>query len=265
MSHQVVLVSTRSSDSSLELCLDERIHNDDDGNRIDCCDTTESSSSDGLSDHEATAQSPHRESKSKSKTKTKTKSIKTPIRRTLFPQSSWESTESVPLSKTKNQQEDESEQREEEASATPNTLFQDEMDIVAYQEWPPQRKQAYHQKLRMINGHFYRIRYPVEKSPSSVCASLSVETVATKLGRSPVVVSFDDDHLIHVDPSDLASPVSLEGRIQTGRFPRPSEAECKTQDNDVDCDATAPNKNQSPVEWCFQAIKNTLREMTCSK
>ncbi len=189
------------------------------------------------------------------------------MRRRLFQQSSWKSTESVVETKKqekrsrKNEQDEE--QREEEA--VQNTLFQDEMDIVAYQEWPPQRRQAYNQQLCIINGHFYRIMYPVQKSPSSVCASLSVETVATKLGRSPVVVAFDDDNLVR-DPSTLASPVPLVGRIQTGKFPRAApEGETKTPDADSECSAIDAKKMQSPVESFFKAIETTFKHIACSK
>ena len=266
---QVVLVSTRSSDSSLELCLD----NDDDGARIDCCDTTESSSSADFSDQESTPQSPQRERETSTKSVTiSKKKVGTPLRRKLFQQSSWKSTESFVETKKPEKQkrfrigspktEQQEEQREEEV--VQNTLFQDEMDIVAYQEWPPQRRQAYKQQLRIINGHFYRITYPVQKSPSSVCASLSIETVATKLGRSPVVVSFDDDNLVR-DPSTLATPVPLAGRIQTGRFPRAPEGECKSQDADSECSAIEAKKPQSPIESFFKAIETTFRSMTCSK
>ena len=93
-------------------------------------------------------------------------------------------------------------------------LFRDQMDIVAYQEWPVQRRLEQKYKYFFHKGNYYRCQQPLQRSPSSVCAGFSVETVATKLGRSPVVVSFDDLDVVH-EPS-ISTPFSIKGRIQTG-------------------------------------------------
>ncbi|OEU14409.1 hypothetical protein FRACYDRAFT_240948 [Fragilariopsis cylindrus CCMP1102] len=55
-------------------------------------------------------------------------------------------------------------------------LFLNENDIVTYQEWLPERRNARARRRRgaVVAG----------------CFGLSVETIATKIGRSPIIVSF---------------------------------------------------------------------------
>jgi hypothetical protein len=140
-------------------------------------------------------------------------------------------------------------------------LFQDNMDIVAFQEWPLVRKR----------------RYFPHQSPSSVCG-LSVETIATKLGRSPVVVSFDTPSRERDNEVAIAAPVPIHGRIQTGIVrsakrngddepPRKGEylmtgnanvnhKKCMACSNSTDADHSA-------ADSILSAIESTLSHMMC--
>jgi len=117
--------------------------------------------------------------------------------------------------------------KEDDSSESGLMLFKDERDIVAFQEWPPQRRLRYF--------------HPLQQSPSSVCG-FSVETIATKLGRSPVVVSFDKDFPRAFEndensddqelPEGASNAVSIKGRIGTGRFPRAGEPPTRMDSED---------------------------------
>eukprot|EP00531_Pseudo-nitzschia_arenysensis_P018935 CAMPEP_0116140488 /NCGR_PEP_ID=MMETSP0329-20121206/13877_1 /TAXON_ID=697910 /ORGANISM="Pseudo-nitzschia arenysensis, Strain B593" /LENGTH=341 /DNA_ID=CAMNT_0003635611 /DNA_START=294 /DNA_END=1319 /DNA_ORIENTATION=- len=288
----------------------------DDASRMDCCDTTASSVS--MSDHEPASSPPSTVAKNKNKdyndnennennenNATRTCSHeRSSCRRRLFQkQSSWNSTRdsSKPKKSPKhfrlgshlnrlskhNDAPSVTDSSTSTAAAagelhsqTNKTLFQDDMDIVAFQEWPPQRRQPYQRRYRYhrnydsnnnsnsnssSNNNFHH-QYPLHMSPSSVCATFSVETIATKLGRSPVVVSFDDVDLIH--PHAPLAPISIAGRIPTGRFPgnndpnsfseSDQEDSCRSNSNSNNNGRTRTGCSDLVAESFFKAIRSTL-------
>lgn len=146
-------------------------------------------------------------------------------------------------------------------------LFKDERDIVAFQEWPPQRRLRYFHKIH--------------QSPSSVC-DFSVETIATKLGRSPVVVSFNKDFPHAFDENEdedlsegASNPVSIKGRIGTGRFPKAGEPPLRMDSEDLvemptelDRDMVFNHRHNSrdpdsKADSFLNVIESTLFHMMC--
>ena len=120
-------------------------------------------------------------------------------------------------------------------------------DIVAYQEWHPARRQP------------LSFRY----NPSSVCG-LSVETIATKVGRSPVVVSFDKSSPINIEgPAfPMADDLPLH-RVPTGRFPTHSGS--NLDDGVVDeAYSKSPNTEQGCSDYGLSVIESTLASMMCN-
>ena len=172
--------------------------------------------------------------------------------------------------------EDEDDEEKPESNATQETerLFQDQMDIVAFQEWPPQRRQPIqrYSRYRYRNHHSHNFhQYPLHSnnnnnnvssslsSSSPSVTSFSVETIATKLGRSPVVVSFDDvDHIYPPAPIPLA-PIELAGRIPTGRF-QPSFS---FSEEDSSYRSTT-NRPASCSDLMADSIFKTIRSMMCT-
>jgi hypothetical protein len=163
-------------------------------------------------------------------------------------------------------------EHEQNHEADDTRLFQDDnLDIVAVQEWPLVRRQH---------------RYFLHRSPSSVC-SLSVETIATKLGRSPVVVSFkkDDEQMANTDgiAITITAPTPIHGRIQTGRKARSDNGNGTGDDQEpsprkggeqhsmqgvANCNANRKNSSVtctgiSATDSFLSAIESTLSHMMC--
>jgi len=126
-------------------------------------------------------------------------------------------------------------------------------DIVAYQEWHPARRQP------------LSFRY----NPSSVCG-LSVETIATKVGRSPVVVSFDKSSPINIEgpafPMAEDDDVPLH-RVPTGRFATHSGSNLD-DDGVVDNEAYSKSPGTTTEQGCsdygLSVIESTLASMMCN-
>jgi len=157
-------------------------------------------------------------------------------------------------------------QHQQSYEADDTRLFQDDnLDIVAVQEWPLVRRQH---------------RYFPHRSPSSVCG-LSVETIATKLGRSPVVVSFKNDDEEIAAANTITAPTPIHGRIQTGRKVRSANGagdeeeepprkggEQHSMQGDANSNAnrknsSVPCKGHSAADSFLSAIQSTLSHMMC--
>mmetsp|Transcript_19033 Transcript_19033/g.47280 ORF Transcript_19033/g.47280 Transcript_19033/m.47280 type:complete len:462 (-) Transcript_19033:657-2042(-) len=268
--------------------------NGDDVSRMDCCDTTASSVS--MSDHESSEegeevvhdasqtigsascqrrlfqkQSSWNSSKDSSKDSSKgsSKGSSKP-KKSHFLRPQFKLANDVPSitdsSTSTKEAESKSSNGNSNSNNTSERLFQDQMDIVAFQEWPPQRRQPnqhrryrYHRNHHSHNFHQYPLHHHHHHhnhigSPS--VTSFSVETIATKLGRSPVVVSFDDVDLVHPPvPLELAAPIALAGRIPTGRFPQPfsEEDSCRSTGRPASCS-----------DLMADSIFKTIRSMMCT-
>ena len=133
---------------------------------------------------------------------------------------------------------------EEGEKPSPSTLFRDEMDIVAFQEWPLRHRQ---------------------RTPA-------VETIATRLGRSPVRVTFRQETEAWPDPSDddyndlvdLEHPIALQARIPTGLPPMmPPPTDDRRRRNSGNNNGCSVGSCSPAAETILNAIESTLQSMMC--
>ena len=162
--------------------------------------------------------------------------------------------------------------------------------VVAYQEPTFLVRKRHRHRQRQRKRHYlyneyeyqhpypYQYPYPYCHSHRGSTSSFSVETIATQLGRSPIVVSFGatiEDDTTDLDTETIPAPTSLSsrGRVQTGPFQhrRPSTEGNNSNNNSYDSDDDVVDRhpldeilNPASADTSVFNVTEMLSLMNCS-